>query len=49
MREQGFWYWWMRNDLEPLGQSDAASEADEPEALDLPPIDPNLQVRDQPD
>ena len=18
MREQGFWYWWMRNDLEPL-------------------------------
>ena len=21
MRDQGFWYWWMRNDLEPLGEN----------------------------
>lgn len=26
MREQGFWYWWMRNDLEPL--SEASGESD---------------------
>lgn len=31
MRDQGFWYWWMRNDLEPLGTgSYAAGEDDEP-------------------
>lgn len=31
MREQGFWYWWMRNDLEPLGQQeDLDGETDEP-------------------
>jgi hypothetical protein len=35
MRDQGFWYWWMRNDLEPLGagsyvvgeEDDAGDEA----------------------
>ena len=21
LREQGFWYWWMRNDLEPLARA----------------------------
>jgi len=40
MREQGFWYWWMRNDLEPLSQRDDNSEADDP--LALPPNDPIL-------
>lgn len=30
MRDQGFWYWWMRNDLEPLGAgSYSATEEDE--------------------
>ncbi len=28
LREQGFWYWWTRNDLEPVGA--AAAEPDEP-------------------
>ena len=23
LREQGFWYWWTRNDLEPLGNASA--------------------------
>ncbi len=26
LREQGFWYWWMRNDLEPVGAADAEPE-----------------------
>ncbi len=41
MREQGFWYWWMRNDLEPLG--DATTDVHGEEVLpteSLPPIDP---------
>jgi hypothetical protein len=42
LREQGFWYWWMRNDLEPLSQHDASSEADDLAPLELPRIDPNL-------
>jgi len=29
MREQGFWYWWMRNDLEPLMQAPAASDVED--------------------
>jgi hypothetical protein len=40
MREQGFWYWWMRNDLEPLGQGDVGSDAEDPSAL--PDSDPGL-------
>jgi hypothetical protein len=28
LREQGFWYWWTRNDLEPVGS--AIAENDEP-------------------
>ncbi len=30
LRSQGFWYWWTRNDLEPLGEEDepAAEAAD---------------------
>jgi hypothetical protein len=42
LREQGYWYWWMRNDLEPLSQHDAGSEADDLAPLELPRIDPNL-------
>jgi hypothetical protein len=26
LRAQGFRYWWMRNDLEPLGEEDGSSE-----------------------
>ena len=39
LREQGFWYWWTRNDLEPVGS--AQMETDE--SAPLPPpgiIDP---------
>ena len=28
LRSQGFWYWWMRNDLEPLGLNDGEAEVD---------------------
>jgi len=31
MREQGFWYWWTRNDVEPLGMATVeAFEEEEP-------------------
>lgn len=33
MREQGFWYWWTRNDLEPLGQGEPGNDADDLPAL----------------
>ena len=33
MRDQGFWYWWMRNDLEPLGAG-ASTAADEEETVE---------------
>ncbi|MDH3859598.1 MAG: hypothetical protein OEV07_16505, partial [Gammaproteobacteria bacterium] len=26
LREQGFWYWWTRNDLEPIGNAVAEEE-----------------------
>ena len=26
LREQGFWYWWTRNDLEPVGSAIAEEE-----------------------
>ena len=43
LREQGFWYWWTRNDLEPVGAS--ATEAEEtpetpPPAYIDPPFSP---------
>ena len=40
LREQGFWYWWTRNDLEPLGS--AVTEQDEEPAMPPSPaiIDP---------
>ena len=33
LREQGFWYWWTRNDLEPVGNA----SADEEEQPAVPP------------
>ncbi len=41
LREQGFWYWWTRNDLEPLGA--AASEQD-----DEPFMPPSPTIIDPP-
>lgn len=40
MREQGFWYWWMRNDLEPLLQAtgDEENDATAPAAPPDPPL-----------
>jgi len=39
LREQGFWYWWTRNDLEPVGS--ATTEADDPSEIPSPTfIDP---------
>jgi hypothetical protein len=36
LRAQGFWYWWTRNDLEPLGEDDepVADVAEGPDASD---------------
>tara|TARA_R110000824_G_scaffold103928_2_gene246776 strand:+ start:170 stop:607 length:438 start_codon:yes stop_codon:yes gene_type:complete len=44
MRDQGFWYWWMRNDLEPLGQNTAESDPDDLVPADLPELAPPLQT-----
>ena len=39
LREQGFWYWWTRNDLEPVGS--AIAEEEEPHELPSPAfVDP---------
>ena len=38
LRAQGFRYWWMRNDLEPLGEEDAGQE--EPSAAPKGPWGP---------
>ena len=35
MREQGFWYWWTRNDVEPLGTATVEEFEEEPSA---PPV-----------
>ena len=37
LRENGFWYWWTRNDLELLGASRSNSETDNSEATEPPP------------
>jgi hypothetical protein len=29
LREQGFWYWWTRNDLEPLGSAEGIAKPEE--------------------
>ncbi len=40
LREQGFWYWWTRNDLEPVG--DAVAEEEDGAETTTPPafVDP---------
>ena len=30
LREQGFWYWWMRNDQEPLGLASPEGDEEDP-------------------
>lgn len=38
LREQGFWYWWTRNDLEPVGAAATDDDIEHPEAMnDMPP------------
>lgn len=39
LRDQGFWYWWTRNDLEPLGVNEA-NEEDEGDTTSLGPLPP---------
>ena len=43
LREQGFWYWWTRNDLEPVGnasaENDGPAEIPSPAYID-PPFSP---------
>jgi hypothetical protein len=36
LRDQGFWYWWTRNDLEPVGSAIVELEV---EPLDFPSIE----------
>ena len=45
LREQGFWYWWTRNDLEPVGNASADEEESgdtptPPPAFTDPPVSP---------
>ena len=53
MREQGFWYWWTRNDVEPLGTA-SVEMPEEGELLDAPaqapltPLSPELPGVDDP-
>ncbi len=49
MREQGFWYWWTRNDVEPLGTAIVEEFEEEPPApavhapvTALPPKSPGV-------
>ena len=41
LRSQGFWYWWTRNDLEPLGEEDEAvvEAVEEPDAAAASDLD----------
>ena len=39
LREQGFWYWWTRNDFEPVGSAATDDDPDHPDPLDrIPPF-----------
>ena len=39
LREQGFWYWWTRNDFEPVGFAATDDDPDYPGPLDkIPPL-----------
>ena len=40
LRDQGFWYWWMRNDLEPVGTASADFEEEQQGASPLFPKPP---------
>ena len=41
LREQGFWYWWTRNDLEPVGYAATDDEPEEPQHAASPAfVDP---------
>lgn len=44
LRGQGFWYWWTRNDLEPLGVDDAGAEDSDEQVLpdSSPPVPPGF-------
>ena len=44
LREQGFWYWWTRNDLEPVGHA----VAEEDEQHDTPTPTPATAFIDPP-
>ena len=35
LRDQGFWYWWVRNDVEPLGEAIRDNREDE-DLVDYP-------------
>jgi hypothetical protein len=43
LREQGFWYWWTRNDLEPVGaaitEAEDSKDSSAPTIID-PPFSP---------
>ena len=43
LREQGFWYWWTRNDLEPVGaamtEAEDSNDSPAPTIID-PPFSP---------
>jgi len=39
LRAQGFWYWWTRNDLEPLGEGDDVVSSDSDDESPLPAFD----------
>ena len=38
LREQGFWYWWTRNDLEPIGNA----QDDDDDPIEASPTVPNF-------
>lgn len=39
LRAQGFWYWWTRNDLEPLGEGDENGSAELDDDSQTPAFD----------
>lgn len=49
LRSQGFWYWWTRNDLEPLGEDeDAAAEGADAEEAQADDDDGESDARQDP-
>jgi len=41
MRDQGFWYWWMRNDLEALGEGSVSGGEEDEATVDSAPQSPS--------